>query len=303
MRTIVKSVSLALATLLATTALPACAETPARPAAKPDSDPALWVVRDADTTVYLFGTIHVLKPGLTWFDEAVRAAFDKSDELKLEIVEPEPAAMAGLIQAKGMSLTGPTLTQKLPAKQRPLLAKYMAQVGMPQMAYDRMQPWLATSALQVQALTKVGYDPQSGPEQVLTAAAKQAGKPVTALETAEQQIGFFASLSDKAQIAMLDETLDEMPTLQKSMTQMVDAWSAGKTDVIAKELNEGVTRSPETMRVLLTDRNKRWAEWIANRMARPGTLFIAVGAGHLAGPASVQAELAKRGVRVTRVRY
>jgi hypothetical protein len=286
---------------------PACAEPAptARTATKavPDSDPALWVLKDADTTVYLFGTIHVLKPGLTWFDEAVRDAFDKSDELKLEIVEADAPTMAALVQAKGMSLTGPTLTQKLPADGRPALAKYMGEIGLPQQAYDRMRPWLAATYLQVQSLVKVGYDPQSGPEQVLTKAAKAANKPVSGLETVEQQIGFFAGLSEKTQVAMLDETLDEMPKLQTTMGKMVGEWSAGKTDLIAKELNDGITRSPEAMQVLLTDRNVRWADWIKGRMGQPGTVFIAVGAGHLAGPASVQAELAKRGIKATRINY
>ncbi|WP_419809114.1 TraB/GumN family protein [Sphingomonas sp.] len=294
-----------LPTLLLAAPLPACAQPAptARAAAVQDADPALWVVRDADTTIYLFGTIHVLKPGLTWFDEAVRQAFDRSDELKLEIVEADPATMATLVRTQGLSPTGPTLTEKLPAADRPVLTRWMKQIGLPPAAYDRMRPWLAASMLQVQSLVQVGYDPASGPEQVLTAAAKTAGKPVTGLETVEQQIGFFAGLSDGAQVAMLDETLDEMPTLQRSMGRMVDEWARGKTDLIAKELNDGITRSPEAMRVLLTDRNKRWADWIAARMAQPGTVFVAVGAGHLAGPASVQAELARRGVRAQRVRY
>ena len=283
-------------------ALPACARTTAAPAVR-DADPALWVVRDADTTIYLFGTIHVLKPGLTWFDEAVRQAFDRSGELKLEIVEPDPTAMAGLIQRQGLTVGGPTLTDRLPAKERPVLARWMGTIGLPRTAYDRMQPWLAATMLQVQSLQHVGYDPASGPETVLTAAAKAAGKPVTGLETVEEQIGFFASLSAPAQVAMLDETLDEMPTLQQQMGRMVDEWSAGKTDLIARELNDGITRSPEAMRVLLVDRNRRWADWIKARLAQPGTVFIAVGAGHLAGPTSVQAELARRGVRSERVRY
>ena len=295
-------------TLLATAALllapPACAKQPSAPAhAANDADPALWVVRDADTTIYLFGTIHVLRPGLTWFDDAVRQAFDRSAELKLEIVEPAGDTMAGLIQTKGMLAGGPTLTQRLPVKARPTLAKWMGQIGMPAAAYDRMQPWLAATMLQVQSLQRVGYDPASGPEQVLTQAARAAGKPVTGLETVEEQIGFFAGLSDKAQVAMLDETLDEMPTLQQSMGRMVTEWSRGQTTLIAKELNDGITRSPEAIRVLLVDRNKRWADWIKARMAQPGTVFIAVGAGHLAGATSVQAELARRGVTVTQVRY
>lgn len=286
----------ALPVLLLGLPLPACAK------AK-DADPALWVVKDADTTIYLFGTIHVLKPGLTWFDDAVRAAFDRADEVKLEIVTPDPAQMAGLVQAKGLSATGPNLTDKLPARERPKLAAAMAGIGLPQAAYDRFEPWLAASYLQVQSLTKVGYDPANGPEQVITAAAAKAGKPVTGLETVEQQLGFFAGLSDGAQVAMLDDTLDDLPKIQTEMGRMVDEWAGGKTDLIARELNEGVTKTPETMRVLLIDRNRRWADWIKARLATPGTVFIAVGAGHLAGATSVQSELAKRGVRAVRVRY
>ena len=284
-------------------ATPACAQQPAPARAAPDADPALWVVRDADTTLYLLGTIHVLKPGLSWFDEAVRTAFDRSDELKLEIVEPDAATMGALVQARGMDLTGPTLTERLPADARPALTKYMGVIGLPQPAYDRMKPWLAATFLQVQSLVKVGYDPASGPEQVLTAAAKEAGKPVSGLETVEQQIGFFAGLSDQAQVAMLDDTLDEMPTLQRTMGRMVDEWAKGRTDLLAKELNDGLVRSPEAMKVLLVDRNARWADWIKARLDQPGTVFIAVGAGHLAGRNSVQAELAKRGVKTQRVKY
>ena len=198
---------------------------------------------------------------------------------------------------------GETLTAKLTAADQPALAKHMEAIGLPRAAYDRMRPWLAASYLQVQSLQKVGYDPANGPEKVIADAAKQAGKPISGLETAPEQIGFFAGLSDAAQVAMLDETLEEMPKLQSEMGKMVDQWAAGKTDLIAKELNEGVTRSPEAMKVLLTDRNKRWADWIKARMAQPGTVFIAVGAGHLAGADSVQAELARRGVRTRRVKY
>ncbi len=297
MTTLMKTTLTAIGLLLA---LPACAKTAPAPG---DSDPALWVVKDADTTIYLFGTIHVLKPGLSWFDEAVRAAFDKADEVKLEIVEGPPAEMAGLVQTKGMLPAGETLTAKLSEADRPVLAKYMTGIGLPQPVYDRMRPWLAASFLQVQTLQKVGYEPAQGPEQIITAAARTAGKPISGLETVAEQIGFFSGLSDAAQVAMLDETLEEMPNIATEIGKMVAQWSAGKTDLIAKELNEGVARSPEAMKVLLLDRNQRWADWIKARMAKPGTVFIAVGAGHLAGASSVQAALAQRGVKTARVKY
>ena len=84
---------------------------------------------------------------------------------------------------------------------------------------------------------------------------------------------------------------------------MVDQWSHGAPDALARELNHDLKGSPEVARTLLVDRNKRWASWIANRMRTPGVVFIAVGAGHLAGPESVQRQLARRGLKVMRVRY
>ena len=281
-------------------AAPACAQ-PAPPAH--DADPALWVVKDADTTIYLFGTIHVLKPGLTWFDEAVKTAFDRSDTVVLELVTPDPQAMQAIVLASGMTRDGPTLTAKLPEAKRAAFLKAIADVGLPQAAVDRMQPWYAATNLSLLPLMKLGYDPTNGPEKAIAEAAAKAGKPVVGLETAEQQIGYFSSLSPAAQVTFLTSTVDELPKLPAMMSQMVDDWAAGRPDRLAKVLNDGLHDSPEVAKVLLTDRNRRWATWIEQRLKQPGTVFIAVGAGHLAGAESVLADLGHDRVKVARVRY
>ncbi len=301
----IRTLGAALSAIALTLALPACAKQPAKAAAAAnDADPALWVVRDKDTTVYLFGTIHVLKPGLTWFDEAVKTAFDRSDEVKLEIVMPDPATMQGLVQATGVAAPGtPPLTQRLPEAKRAAFTKAVTDLGLPADALDRYKPWLAATQLSVAPLSKLGYSNSNGPEEVISAAAKQARKPLTGLETPEQQLGFFGSLSDQAQLQFLESTVEELPKLDSTMASMVDDWARGDPDALAREMNEELKSSPEVAKVLLTDRNVRWASWIKGRMATPGTVFIAVGAGHLAGPDSVQAQLAKLGVKAERVKY
>jgi len=286
--------------------LPACAQQPAQAPARAanDADPALWVVKGKQTTIYLFGTIHVLKPGLTWFDEAVKSAFDKADEVKLEIVMPDQATMQGLVQATGVAPAGtPPLTQRLPEGKRAAFAKAVTDLGLPANALDRFKPWLAATQLSVAPLSKLGYDSTNGPEEVITAAARQAKKPLTGLETPEQQLGFFGSLSDQAQLQFLESTVDELPKLNEQMASMVDEWARGDPDALAREMNDELKSSPEVAKVLLTDRNARWAQWIKGRMTKPGTVFIAVGAGHLAGPDSVQAQLAKLGLKAERVKY
>ncbi len=301
----IRTLGAALSAIALTLALPACAKQPAKAAAAAnDADPALWVVRDTDTTVYLFGTIHVLKPGLTWFDEAVKTAFDRSDEVKLEIVMPDPATMQGLVQATGVAAPGtPPLTQRLPEAKRAAFTKAVTDLGLPADALDRYKPWLAATQLSVAPLSKLGYSNSNGPEEVISAAAKQANKPLTGLETPEQQLGFFGGLSDQAQLQFLESTVEELPKLDSTMASMVDDWARGDPDALAREMNEELKSSPEVAKVLLTDRNARWATWIKGRMATPGTVFIAVGAGHLAGPESVQAQLAKLGVKAERVKY
>lgn len=299
MKTIMKAALTSLALMLA---LPACAQS--KPAQNPnDADPALWVVKDADTTIYLFGTIHVLKPGLTWFDEAVKSAFDKSDQLVLEMVQPDPATMQQIVLKNGIVTTGPTLTEQLPADKRGAYLKAMTDAGLPAPAFDKMKPWLAAVTLSLAPIQKLGYDPKNGPETVLADAAKAANKPVAGLETAEQQIGYFNGLSQQAQIQFLTSTVDELPKAGEEMAKMVDEWAHGDPDALARDMNESLKDSPEVAKTLLTDRNARWATWIKERMAKPGTVFMAVGAGHLAGADSVQAQLAKQGITAQRIQY
>ncbi|GAA4767597.1 TraB/GumN family protein [Stakelama sediminis] len=269
-----------------------------------DADPALWVVKDKDTTIYLFGTIHVLKPGLSWFDEAVRKAFDASNTLVLEMKMPDQAAMQALVTKLAVDPDGPPLTDKIPAgKDRTEYANAMTGLGLPPTAFDRYDPWFASISLTMLPMVKLGYRPDQGPETVLTAAAEKDGKQIVGLETAEQQFGYFDHLSQKAQIDMLMSTIEQMPELPGMMNRMVDYWAKGDPKDLAKELNEGMEDQPELTRILLTDRNIRWAHWIKQRMAKPGTVFIAVGAGHLAGANSVQMQLKKEGLKARRIRY
>ena len=298
-----KTIAIAAGTLLATTALPACAQ-PAPQAATQDADPALWVVKDADTTIYLFGTVHVLKPGLSWFDEAVKTAFDGSKELVLEMVEPDPATMQQIVMSKAIAApTAPPLTQQLPEDKRAAYTAAIVDAGMPAAAADRLKPWFASVVISLTPIKKAGYDEKQGAEKILTEAAKTAGKPVSGLETAEQQMGFFDGLSNAAQITYLKSTLDELPKGAAQLDKMVGEWSKGDANALAITINEAMKDSPEVAEALLYNRNARWATWIAERMKQPGTVFVAVGAGHLAGTGSVQDKLGAYKLKAERVKY
>lgn len=285
---------------VASAAEPAAAIAPATT----DADPALWVVKDDDTTIYLFGTVHVLKPGLSWFDEAVKTAFDKSDEMMLEIVMPEDqAAVAKTMMPLAMDQTGKTIPSRLTADQLKAYQAAMVSVGIPANAFDSFEPWFAAMTLSVLPLTKLGYDPEQGVEKLLTKFAKAGSKPVSGLETLEEQLGFFDKLPDTQQVAFLNSVVKDMDKLGPMLDKMVVLWAKGDPDGLAVAMNESMAATPELATMLLYDRNQRWADQIKTRMDKPGTVFIAVGAGHLAGEKSVQDYLKARGLTATRVEY
>lgn len=283
-------------------ALPACGQ-PAPAVQQEDADPALWVVRDKDTTIYLFGTIHVLKPGLTWFDEAVKKAFDRSGTLVLEMVEPDKETQQRVVISKAFDPAGPPLAEKLPADKRAAFEKALDENKLPRASFERMQPWFAAISLSVLPVQKLGYEAGNGPEGILTAAAKTQKKQVMGLETFEGQMSIFDSLSEKAQIDLLTSTVEELPKAGETMERMVADWTKGNPDGLAATMNESLKESPEVAKALLVDRNAKWAGWIAERMRTPGRVFIAVGAGHLAGPESVQKQLGKYKLKAVRVKY
>jgi uncharacterized protein YbaP (TraB family) len=273
-------------------------------AATTDADPALWVVKDSDTTIYLFGTVHVLKPGLGWFDEAVKTAFDKSDQLMLEMVMPEDQAeMVKVMMPLAIDQSGKTLPSRLNAEQLKAYQAAMTSVGLPPAQFDMFEPWFAAMTLSVLPLTKLGYDPEQGAEKLLTASAKKAGKPVAGFETMPEQLGFFDTLPETEQVAFLNAVVKDVDKLGPTLDKMVALWAKGDPDGLAVAMNESMEATPALAKTLLWDRNARWADTIKTRMDQPGTVFVAVGAGHLAGEHSVQDYLKERGLTAKRVKY
>ena len=282
-------------------AAPACAQTTPVTVVR-QAAPALWVLKDADTTIYLFGTIHVLRPGTNWFEKDVKKAFDSSNQVVLEMVMPDVETMQAIVKQKGYAHDNVALTARLTGEKRAAYEKAMANIGLPATAFDNLEPWFAAVNLELVPLQKLGYDMTNGPEQIITKAAAAGGKPVVGLETAEQQLGFFDGLSMPAQLAFLSATVDEAPTIGTKIETMVDQWAVGDSTELAKILNDDVADSPELEKVLLIDRNKHWADWIDQRMKQPGVVFMAVGAGHLAGKNSVLVQLEAHHLKAERVK-
>ncbi|MCA3254043.1 MAG: TraB/GumN family protein [Alphaproteobacteria bacterium] len=277
------------ALLLALAALPAAAA------------PALWKVADPDTTIWLYGTVHLLPKGEPGLQGAAKTAFDTSDTLALEVLLPsDPQVAARAMFRRGLSSNLPPVVDRVPTGKRPALTAALKSAAIPDVVLPSMETWLVALTLSTAQLAKMQLDAGEGVEARLRAAAR--GKRLVGLETLDEQLALFDGLPEADQRELLTATVDELPAMQAEVGQMLDAWRKGDVDRLAAEMNEGLDATPGLRKTLLSDRNARWAQWIKTRMATPGSVFVAVGAGHLAGPDSVQAMLAKHGLKAERVK-
>ena len=262
--------------------------------------PALWQVKSGNSTIYLFGTVHVLPNDTDWHFPALSQALTHSQTLYLELTDDDQANMGALVMRYGLDTDHPLSTQ-LSDSDNAALARAAKVAGLPGGAatLQPMKPWLAALTLTVAPLMKAGLDPAEGVDKQLKQQMATAGKPVRGLETAEQQIQFLADMPNPLQLAFLRDTLRDADKDVAELRSLVDAWKRGDLAAIAKlENDELKTEEPALYQQLLVQRNTVWAGKIKDMLKQPGTVFVAVGAAHLAGPDSVQAQLAKLGITV-----
>jgi uncharacterized protein YbaP (TraB family) len=266
------------------------------------AEPALWVAKQGNATVYLFGTVHALKPGLKWESPKIAKAFAESQEFWMEADDADPKTMQPIVAELGMDPAHPLSTRLAPAD-LPRLDAAAKSAGLPgEAALEPMRPWLAALTIPALQIVKAGYDPAKGADLVLKAKAEAAGKPVHGLESAEQQMHFFADLPEARQVEMLRAVLDEVASGTAQVEEIMAAWEKADLATIDKDMNQDeAEKYPDLHAVLIANRNRAWAATIAEWLkAGKGVTFLAVGAGHLVGRDSVQEALKARGISVTR---
>lgn len=273
-------------------------------AAAVDADPALWVIRDSDTTIYLFGTVHLLKPGLSWFDEAVADAFKASDGLMMEILPVrDEAALVPAMMDLARDSRGRTIRDRLGPKLHAAYVARMAKIGLPPEPLEPFEPWFILTVATVMDYANRGHLPEHGSEKVLEAAAMAAGKPITAFETPDEQLRMLDSMPEDEQLAGLIDWVRAEDGVVVDWEELTRAWAAGEPERAGALMNREMAKAPVSAKILLEDRNRRWVSALTRRMAQPGTLFVAVGSGHLMGNRSVQELLAERGIKAERIDY
>ena len=262
--------------------------------------PPVWVVRDHDSTLIMFGSVHLLPPGTDWRPDALKGALAHADQVWFEA----PMDAAGLSAATQAALAhaflpeGKSLSAMLSAAGRARLAKTAELFGVPLSQLDRLQPWYAELLIQSTLFQQIGVKGSDGVEQQLWAGLSPTATRVT-LETPEEQVGFFADAPAKEQIASLEQTLKDVPNARRDYAKLLKAWLGADIRTLDHEVVAPLRKNSPTLydRVVL-QRNARWVRAIDERLKGSGKTVIVVGMGHLIGPDGLPARLRAQGFKV-----
>jgi uncharacterized protein YbaP (TraB family) len=266
--------------------------------------PALWRIADADTTIYLFGTVHSLPPGFQWRNPGLEAVIVRADTLVLESTEDEDVTfLEGLPQQEGGTL--PPLMARASPEFRPKLAELQAKMPADAVAgLDRMPTWIAAMGIGYLRDLMIGDIPSQGADDWLEQHFRATGRPVEAIEDSKAVVSDINAVPEAAQRQMLDAAIAAPDRTHAELDGPAHAWAQGNVgnESPLRILFDASDPSSAMADPLLARRNAAWCDWLVARMAaRPGVILFAGGAGHFVGPGSVIDMLQKRGVRVERV--
>jgi len=257
----------------------------------------LWEVKGPHNTVYLLGSVHMLKVADSALPPEILAAYSRSGALMMELDLNDASAdallgngMDSTLLPEGESLSsvlGPELNAAFEARARPL--------GLEPAVTERFQPWFAALVLEQMALAQSGFEAGAGIDMQMAQRAQADHKPVIALETIAEQLGYFSNLSLEQQRQFLRATLKGLDTERSDMGNLVSAWQRGDTEELLRLMHRDAAESPELFRVLTTERNRSWLPKIAALLDDSRDYLVIVGALHLIGDEGIVQLLRRQG--------
>ena len=266
--------------------------------------PALWVAKSPTTTIYLFGTFHILEPDAQWRTPALNDAFDRSTILWFETditAAADPTTARDLVMRSGLDAAHP-LSTKLDAEHLSELKAVMAHDQLPFDVIDKMRPWMASLMVMAAPMLRAGFDPKAGADVTLMNAAVAGHKSVRTFESVDQQLHFFADLAPDTELQLLEDTVDENARSTEDIRPMEAAWLAGDLDKLAPLLIGAMKKQyPGLFDVLITRRNQAWADALTKELGGHDVEMVNVGALHMLGDGGLPALLRARGFAVSRV--
>jgi hypothetical protein len=261
--------------------------------------PALWKVEGGTAELYLFGTFHMLPGDLEWKNPAIDEAMMASGTLVLE-ADTDADGVGELIKKHAFNPPGKTLRSYFTKAEARRIDAALKPWGISIKSASDLRPWFVGLQVGMSAMLALGFDPAAGVEAVLLADAGTQSMALDYLETAEAGILALADHPDNLQAKLLLAMIEDLDTIEETMGQMILAWSTGDVEMVAEILNGNMARTPELIEAVLFKRNRDWVAPLQGLLESEGRYFVAVGAGHLAGPSSVIELLEAKGYQVVR---
>jgi len=245
----------------------------------------VWAIHGDHNTVYLAGSVHLLKAD----DSRLPSGFDrayggsKALVMELDMNKVDPMEAASWMLEHGTLKDGATLRTTIGEERYRRVSAEAQRLGVPMEAAELMQPWALGLQLLDMQYMQLGFDPQKGVEEQLQHRAQADGKPITGLETMDEQLGVLQSMSPADQARFLDMVVTEMHEVEAETQSVVMAWRTGDAAKLAALLSDEYKSFPALYRLLVTDRNRRWVPQIEKLLHGNQDYFVVVGALHLVG--------------------
>jgi uncharacterized protein YbaP (TraB family) len=259
----------------------------------------VWAIHGNHNTVYIAGSVHLLKAGDSRLPPAFDQAYSGSKALVMEIAvdKVDPVQTASWMMEHGMLKDGATLKSIIGDERYKRVSAEAERLGVPMEAADMMEPWaLGLQLLEMQYM-QLGFDPQQGVEQQLQHRAQADGKPISGLETIDEQLGLLEGMSHSDQAKFLDMVVSEMRGVESETQSVVSAWRSGDSAKLAALLSDEYKSFPALYRLLVAERNRRWVPQIEKLLQGDRDCFVVVGALHLVGEGGLLELMRKDGYK------
>lgn len=270
--------------------------------------PAIWVIEDADTTITIFGTFHMLPDQRDWLTNTIRDAVLASDTIIFETDFFSQEGRDTLEQAFEKYSSRDQQDdafQLLTEQERGDLSRIIQYLGLNEQEVLAQPPYLAAQEISTAHAMNGGYRFENGADVVLADLASKNGLQFGYMESSEWAVSLILSTNAQSQISSLVETIYTFDQYPHALELLVEKWMDG--DVEGMFVLTGDVGSPlcycdqQIYDALLLQRNQLWAKGIEQLLDEPGKYFVAVGAGHLVGDQSMLAMLSKEGIVVKRL--
>lgn len=277
--------------LVGTMATPLAAQTP---------EPPIWVIEDDNSTIYMIGTVHMMRDGVDWESPQLAEILGRADSVWLELDSFDPPEnLFGLIMASGMSPDRP-LSSLLDDEEMSGLQTILDEHGVPLDSFDGLRPWYAYLQISALMLVEAGFDPQGGIDMHIKDRADELGIPVMGFETFEEQFETLSGMDEEVQLDVLRQTIIEYEDAKTELVDELESWIDGDLTTLEAETAEIAHELEGFYDVLFVERNQGFADGIEDILSGKGTALVAVGLGHYVGPDSIPEILEERGYTVER---